>query len=261
MCFQRHTAFPESIMEKKHRVFSNPLEERRLPGGGVRQRLQHKALTGKVRGCRAAGQASEVQMKPLAQRWQPEEPGLARIRGVLSFQVPPCAGCGDFRLPQTRLCESNTIALICLASAGCAVSIPPPDLPKTRAHVKPREERNFLSRVNKPILITTSLLLRSPLRSLLRSPSSLLCPGWPWLVAGQWGGRGARRGAQQEMGSGRSTPGLPGTVCPMARCVQLRCHRDLGCAPWGGGHGASSTAQHGTARPARQEKGQHRVIG
>lgn len=153
---------------KKRWVFSNPLEERRLPGGGVGQRLQHKALTGKVRGCRAAGQASEVQMKPLAQRWQPEEPGLARIRGVLSFQVPPCAGCGVFRLPQTRLCESNAIALILLASAGCAVSIPPPDLPKTRAHVKPREERNFLSRVNKPILITTSPPLRSPLRSLLR---------------------------------------------------------------------------------------------
>lgn len=153
---------------KKRWVFSNPLEERRLPGGGVGQRLQHKALTDKVRGCRAAGQASEVQMKPLAQRWQPEEPGLARIRGVLSFQVPPCAGCGVFRLPQTRLCESNAIALILLASAGCAVSIPPPDLPKNRAHVKPREERNFLSRVNKPILITTSPPLRSPLRSLLR---------------------------------------------------------------------------------------------
>lgn len=82
----------------------------------------------------------------------------------------------------------------------------------------------------------------------------MLCPEWPWLVAGQWGGRGAWRGAQQEVGLGRSTPGLPGTVRPMARCVQLRCHRDLGCAPWGGGHGASSTASKAGEGPAPRNR-------
>lgn len=56
------------------------------------------------------------------------------------------------------------------------------------------------------------------------------------------------------MGSGRSTPGLPGTVCPTAWCVQLWCHRDLGWAPWGGGHRATRTAQHGTAQHGQQGK-------
>lgn len=120
-----------------------------MPGGCAGQRPQDGAFPAR---CRAVGAPGLLQRHQRTSSHK-ADPGERKYDMSFHFKglFTPTVGFSTVSVVMSCVC-ANGAGLLWPPLASDAGPVPtlPPILPKSRAHLKPREERNFLRRINKP---------------------------------------------------------------------------------------------------------------